>query len=78
MNNIKLVFSDVVLPDKNAINLIDELIVQSPDLRVVLTSGYPKELSQWGVIKDRGYKFLQKPYDISELLQVIKESLQSR
>jgi signal transduction histidine kinase/ActR/RegA family two-component response regulator len=71
--NFKLIFSDVVLPDKNGVQLVDDLILQKPNLQVVLSSGYIGQKSQWAEIKNKGFIFLQKPYHISELLKAIKE-----
>jgi two-component system cell cycle sensor histidine kinase/response regulator CckA len=70
-----LVFSDVVLPQKDGLTLVDELRARKPDLSVVLSSGYTDQRSQWPVIRERGFHFLQKPYGVSELLPVVKEAL---
>ncbi|HHS12393.1 MAG TPA: PAS domain S-box protein [bacterium] len=69
----KLIFSDVVLPDKNGIELVEELLTRKPDLEVLLSSGYTDHKSQWPVIKERGYRFLQKPYSLIELLRTVKQ-----
>jgi signal transduction histidine kinase/CheY-like chemotaxis protein len=68
-----LVFSDVVLPDGNGINLVDEFIRQKPDLRILLSSGYADKKSRWDIIRKRGFRFLQKPYALADLLQTIRE-----
>ena len=70
-----LVFSDVVLPDKTGIQLIDDLGNYGPKLKVVLCSGYADQKSQWEIIHKRGLKYIQKPYSLITLLRVIKESL---
>ena len=56
-----LVFSDVVLPDKSGLDLADLILAQHPSLRILLSSGYTGRRSQWDTIRDRGFKFLQKP-----------------
>lgn len=70
-----LIFSDVILPDKNGTVLVDELIALQPDLKVVMTSGYASEKSKWSVIEERGFPFLQKPYTTEVLLKTIKAAL---
>lgn len=70
-----LIFSDVVLPDKNGIELVEELLTRKPGLEVLLSSGYTDHKSQWPVIKERGYRFLQKPYSLIELLRTVKQAL---
>ncbi|MEW6027370.1 MAG: response regulator, partial [Planctomycetota bacterium] len=73
--NIGLVFSDVVLPGQTGIELVDKIISLKPDQKVVLTSGYMDEKSQWPAIQQKGYRFLQKPYPINLLLAAIKENI---
>ena len=70
-----LVFSDVVLPDENGIDLVGKLLAIKPELKVLLTTGYVDEKSQWSKIQDNHYSFVQKPYQIYSLLQKIKEIL---
>jgi two-component system cell cycle sensor histidine kinase/response regulator CckA len=70
-----LLFSDVVLPDKDGLELVDQCLLLKPDLRVVLTSGYTDQRSQWALIRERGYRFLRKPFDLSSLLATIGEAL---
>jgi len=70
-----LVFSDVVLPDKSGLQLAEELLSRKPGLKVLLTSGYTDQKSQWSVIKEKGYCFIQKPYNLSDLLRVVREVL---
>ena len=71
-----LVFSDVVLPDKTGIQLIDHLLSLKPDLPILLCSGYTDQKSQWSLIRQRGFRFLQKPYELSDLLCAIRESIE--
>jgi len=74
-NIFDVVFSDVVLPDGNGPELVDELLVQKPDLKVLLSSGYTDKKAQWDRIMERGYKFLPKPYSLESLLDALKEVL---
>jgi PAS domain S-box-containing protein len=68
-----LIFSDIVLPDKSGIRLIDDLLSRRPGLRVLVSSGYTDQKSQWPVIQEKGFRFLQKPYSIVDLLGTIDE-----
>ena len=56
------------------IQLIDELQAQKPDLRVLLSSGYTGEKVNRETLTVRKYRFIQKPYDMNELLTIIKET----
>ncbi len=77
-HRIKLVFSDVVLPDQNGMELVDNLLKENPELAVILTSGYTGERSNWGKIQRKRYHFLKKPFAISELLYVIYQGLKNK
>jgi two-component system cell cycle sensor histidine kinase/response regulator CckA len=70
-----LVFTDVVLPDGTGLQLIDQLLPRNPELRVLLSSGYTDRKSQWPLIRARGFRFLQKPYALAELLRAIREAI---
>lgn len=74
-NDIMLLFCDVVLPDGNGVHFADEVLAQIPDLPVIFTSGYSDHRSQWSVIIERGFPFLQKPYDMEMLLQKVARLL---
>jgi len=70
-----LVMSDVVLPDRSGIQLVDGLLEKKPGLPVLFCSGYTDHKSQWPLIRDRGFRFLEKPYSLPDLLRAIQESL---
>ncbi|MCJ7812095.1 PAS domain S-box protein, partial [bacterium] len=74
--HFNLIFSDVVLPDGNGIELADELLGNDPKLRILLSSGYTDHKSQWPVIQERGFQFLEKPYTLYALLGAIQQAIQ--
>jgi CheY-like chemotaxis protein len=73
-----LVFSDVVLPDKSGIELVEDLLEKKPDLKVLLSSGYTDQKSQWAIIQNKKMPFLQKPYSLLFLLRLIKEVINNK
>jgi signal transduction histidine kinase/CheY-like chemotaxis protein len=73
-----LIFSDVVLPDFSALELMDRILPHQPLLRVLLTSGYTDEKSQWPLIQAKGWPFLHKPYSLADLLRHVKEVLEPK
>ncbi|MFC1569718.1 response regulator [bacterium] len=73
--NFQLIFSDVVLPDTNGIKLVEKLLKKNSKIKVLLTSGYTDQKSQWRIIKEKGYPYLQKPYTFENLLKTIGENL---
>jgi len=73
-----LVFSDMVLKDNDGIRLVDHLRAidpAGPDFKVLVTSGDLDVESQWPAIRARGFNFLQKPYEISDLLSSVRSAL---
>jgi len=72
-----LVFTDVVLPDSDGLQLVDQLLSRNPQLGVLLNSGYTDDRSQWPVIRERGFPFLQKPYALARLLQATRDAMES-
>jgi CheY-like chemotaxis protein len=68
-----LLLSDVILPDEDGLYLADWLLSRKPELAVLLTSGYPDHRAQWPIIRERGFRFLRKPYGLAELLPAIRE-----
>ncbi|MFH1314358.1 MAG: ATP-binding protein [Candidatus Eisenbacteria bacterium] len=72
-----LLFSDVVLPDEDGIRLAERLLALKPDLPVLLTSGYMDEEAQWVITCEKGFEFLRKPFNIREVLRVIRRILES-
>ena len=72
---IDLLFSDVVMPrGMNGDDLAREARRRRPELRVLLTSGYPPaELHERPSLGE--FRVLRKPYRVEELLRVIGERL---
>jgi len=68
-----LVVSDVVLPDLTGVELAEKIKTANPGLPVLLSSGYTDHKSQWDDIQQKGYRFLQKPYDLTDLLRIIQD-----
>ncbi len=72
---IDLLISDIVLPDKNGLDIANQLVEKKNDLKVILSSGYSKDKTLYKKIQDKGYEFIQKPFSISKLLVLIKKVL---
>lgn len=73
--NIDLVFSDVVLPGDTGVELAEQLSSFKPGLPVLLASGYNDTVVDWQTVNERGYRFLQKPYSLPDLLSAVQELL---
>lgn len=69
------VFSDVVMPGMNGVELGLEIRRREPGLPVVLTSGYSHVLAQEG---SHGFELLHKPYSIDDLTRVLRRAVETR
>ena len=76
--NFDLLFTDVVLPDRSSLELIEELLYQKPEICVLVTSGYTDSKSHGKEIREKGFRFLQKPYEPNRLLTAVRETLNER
>jgi PAS domain S-box-containing protein len=69
------VFSDVVMPGMNGVDLGREIRRRYPGLPVVLTSGYSHVLAEDG---RHGFELLHKPYAAEQLARVLGRMMESR
>lgn len=76
-NEFHLVFSDAVLPGETGLQLIDQLLSRQPELPILLSSGYTANQSRGFVVRERELPFLQKPYNVKQLLRAIREAIGS-
>jgi PAS domain S-box-containing protein len=65
-----VVFSDVVMPGMNGIDLAREIRRQYHDLPVLLVSGYSHILAKNGTY---GFELLHKPYSIEQLSRLLRK-----
>jgi PAS domain S-box-containing protein len=66
-----IVFSDVVMPGMNGIELGKAIRADHPSLPIVLTSGYSNILAQDGT---HGFELLHKPYSVEQLSRVLRKA----
>lgn len=71
--NFDVVISDVVLPGKSGIELANGFCTQKPNIGILLSSGYTDYQSRWPIIQENGYQFLEKPYTLNDLIEVIRK-----
>lgn len=69
-SNIDAVLSDVMMPGLTGLQLADAVRVMYPAIKVILMSGYvlPELLRD----RERDYLFVQKPYKMDTLLNVLR------
>ncbi len=74
---IKLMFTDVVMPDVNGRKLADEALRRRPGLKVLFTTGYTRNAVVHNGVLDPGVDLIGKPFTINELAAKVREVLEA-
>jgi CheY-like chemotaxis protein len=69
-----LVFSDIIMPGMNGVDLARSVRERYPGLPVVLTSGYSNVLADNA---HSGFELIQKPYSVEALSRVLRKAIQT-
>jgi signal transduction histidine kinase/CheY-like chemotaxis protein len=72
---VKLLFTDVVMPEINGKELAEEAIRRRPGLKVLFTTGYARNAVVHGNVLDRGAQLLSKPFTPDQLAAKIRAVL---
>lgn len=74
-HEIDLLFTDMVMPGGfDGRELASRLLAQRPELPVILSSGYSRDLVRDGLPRT-GVFFLEKPYEVSQVVDVLRQAL---
>jgi DNA-binding NtrC family response regulator len=72
---VDLVFSDVIMPGMNGVELAGLIRERYPGLPVVLTSGYSNVLAENA---HHGFELIQKPYSVESLSRILRKAIAER
>jgi signal transduction histidine kinase/ActR/RegA family two-component response regulator len=72
---IDLVILDLIMPGMGGSKCLEELLKIDPHTRVLIASGYSPDGPTKGALDIGAKGFVSKPYDTSQLLQLIREIL---
>jgi len=75
---IDLVICNTILPDGTGVDLVERLADRNPDTTFLLSGEANDQDPQFRVVKERRYPFIQKPYDLGNLLGMIRRLLDGR
>jgi signal transduction histidine kinase len=70
--NIKLLFTDVVMPEVNGKKLAEEALRRRPGLKVLFTTGYTANAVVHGGVLDPGVQFISKPFTLDQLATKVR------
>ena len=74
-NEIRLLITDVVMPDMNGRELAEQLHSLFPGMKILFTSGYTANVIGHKGVLDEGASFIQKPYSMKDLAVKVREAL---
>jgi len=72
---IHLVLSDIDMPKMDGIQLAKELKTEKPEIKILIMSGGITEKDFNADPDTKDFPFLQKPFDMSMMLNKVKETL---
>ena len=75
IDKIRLVLSDVVLPEMNGGELAKQLMSIKPGLKYIFMSGYTADVIAKRGVLDETMNFIQKPFTINDLAVQVSKSL---
>ena len=74
-HSVKVLLTDVVMPEMNGRELAEKIQQLQPDIKVVFMSGYTAEIIGRHGILDQGVIYLPKPFTFKDLAGKIREAL---
>jgi PAS domain S-box-containing protein len=72
MPDVKILFSDVVMPGMSGIDLAREARRRTPNIKIILASGYHAGSLTGQNSGAKDYKFIKKPYRMPEIAKILR------
>ena len=72
-DDFDVIVSDVVMPGMSGPQMVEILLLQRPNLKVLYMSGYANDALVNHSVIERGFVFLQKPFAPLELVRKVRE-----
>lgn len=77
-NLFDLVLTDIKMPQINGLKLVRQLKAISPDLPVVIMTGYATLETAIQAVKEGASNFVRKPFNLDELILAVKNALERK
>lgn len=71
-----VVLTDIRMPEKNGINLLDSIRTFDPDIPVIIMTGYASLETAVEAVKHGAFDYLSKPLDFNKLKSIIKHAVE--
>ena len=72
---VKIILTDVIMPELNGKELYNRIIKDNPDVKVIFMSGYTDNVIAHHGVLDKGTNFIQKPFSRTGLLAKVRDVL---
>jgi len=76
-DRVALVILDLIMPGMGGEQCLEELRKIDPNVKVVVTSGYPINGPTKETIKSLASGFVGKPYNVKKILRAVRDALDS-
>jgi DNA-binding response OmpR family regulator/nitrogen-specific signal transduction histidine kinase len=73
-DHFHVVLTDIRMPEKSGINLLDEIRTFNPDIPVIIMTGYASLETAVEAVKCGAFDYLFKPLDFNKLKSIIKHA----
>lgn len=74
-NQFDLVFLDIIMPEKDGIEALEEMKKQNPKVRVVMASSAGTKGNLKKALENGAYDFIQKPITLEAVANIIEKVL---
>jgi CheY-like chemotaxis protein len=74
-SGVRLVVTDIVMPEMHGLDLADRALAKVPGLRIVLMTGHAPELTVQLGLRESPLPVLLKPFSATQLLGKVREAL---
>ncbi len=74
-SSIKVLLTDVIMPEMNGRDLAENLISLYPEIMIMFMSGYTADVIAHHGVLDEGVHFIQKPFSMRDLAVRVQEAI---
>ena len=73
-----VILSDIKMPVHDGFDVLRFAQARDPDLPIILLTGYSDVATATKALKDGAYDYLEKPYDLERLMDILSRALEHR
>ncbi len=78
LHEAALVVTDLMMPGRDGLDLLREIRARAPEIPVVIMTARGSERAAVDSLKAGAYDYLRKPFDLDELVAVVRRALEAR